>query len=221
MTIKMDIIKAMRFREDDDSPLSSSVNPKIPFYDGEEGKYRIDGGVVVDNVQFRAGTKRNIVRTIGLKVTRFEEVDGEYIPVETLNVTKEEALALALQYGLRNAYVRTAVKKDKETGEDYLVHYPYPYPTTEESFTRDDRLVFVYEVNEDGKKVKPLNIVMREVECSVSLWAIIESDYERREGVSKVKRGRKELEDKRIVQEIRTNLKLGRYNITNPYTEGR
>lgn len=216
----MDIIKAMRFKEDNDKPVSTAKDSKLPFYDSEEGKYSIDGGVIVDNVLFRTGTKRNVVSTIGLKVTRYEEVEGEYIPVESLNVTKEEVMALAIEYGLRNAYIRTTVKKDKKTGEKRLVHYPYPYPTHTESFTQDDRLVFVYEVDEDGKKVRPLNVVLTEEECSMSLWAIIKADYDRKEGVNKRKRGRKQEEELKKVKRIRNDLRVGRYNITNPYTGG-
>ena len=66
----------------------TSIVAGKPGLDIEKGLYRIVGGLIIDKVQYRAGTGRNIVTTVGLKVERLEHKAGGIKVVDTLCVTK-------------------------------------------------------------------------------------------------------------------------------------
>lgn len=161
-----------------------SIREKLagkPGLDEEQGQYRIDGGLIIDKIQYRGGNGSNLVKTVGLQVTKIERTEDGIKELDTLYVTKEEAIDLALEFGAINAYVKTTIRKAKKRGEQaQRTHHLQPYPTRTESFTTDDKLVFVYEVDTTGTKVRPHNLLIEEEKCSRMMWTFLQLDFERR-----------------------------------------
>ena len=187
-----------------------------PCLDEEGGLYRIDGGITSQKIQYRKSNGSNIAPLIGYKVTKgYINEDGDWLPVETMHVTKEEGLELALAYNYRNAYVATSVRKKR--GGNEVNHYLKPYPAREQSFTRDDAIVQAYEVDEFGSNVRPYELSIREDECSADFWALLEEDYNSKVRGQRNSIGRRQAIKERKVEQIKKDLKLGRHNIVNPY----
>lgn len=213
--IKMDIFSA-RFSQDIKN--TSAERTDKPCLDMEEGVYRVVGGISVTKLQYRKTNQSNITPIIGYKVQKgYVNESGDWVPVETLCITKEEGLELALAYNYRNAYVSTSVKKKR--GANEVGHYLKPYPAKEESFTRDEAIVQAYEVDEFGSKVRPYQLTLREDECSSDFWALLEEDFNRKTRGHRENVGRKQAIKERKVEQIKQDLKLGRHNIVNPYRD--
>ena len=124
-----------------------------PCLDEEGGLYVVDGGVTIEKIQYRKSNQSNIAPLIGYQVTKGHiNEEGEWVPVETLCVTKEEGLEIALAYNYRNAYVGKSVRKRR--GGNIVNHFLRPFPAKENSFTRDEAIVQAYEVDEFGVKFK-------------------------------------------------------------------
>jgi hypothetical protein len=196
------------------------INGK-PGYDPENGLYHIDGGVVMHTVHYRKNTKANVVQTIGLKLTRYKDEygilvrdeNGNPITLETLCVTKDEAVDLARKYGVTNGYIKTQISK--KTGEKS--HFIQPAPARTESFTRDDRLTFLYELNqEDGKFKKPYVLMVNQESCSAKFWLFVESDYSLKKARDKRKH-QVASESKRKVEQLKVDLQKGRLGVINPF----
>lgn len=212
-TIKMDIFSA---RHSDEIKNENADATDKPCLDEEGGLYRVDGGITVAKIQFRASNQSNIAPLIGYRITKgYINDEGDWLPVETLCVTKEEGLELALAYNYRNAYVATSVRKQR--GGNEVNHYLKPYPAKEQSFTRDDAIVQAYEVDEFGSKIKPYELTIREDECSADFWALLEEDFNSKTRGQREKVGRRQAIKERKVEQIKQDLKLGRHNIVNPY----
>lgn len=211
--IKLDIFMA---RHSDDVRNESETTTDKPCLDEEGGMYRVDGGICTAKIQYRKSNGANIAPLIGYKVTKgFINDDGEWLPVETMHVTKEEGLELALAYNYRNAYVATSVRKKR--GGNEVNHYLKPYPSKDESFTRDDAIVQAYEIDEFGSKIRPYELALREDECSADFWALLEEDYNSKVRGQRESVGRRQAIKERKVEQIKQGLKMGRHNIVNPY----
>lgn len=184
-----------------------------PGLDLEKGKYRVDGGLIIDKVQYRATTGRNIVKTVGLVLTRINHLeDGSIEDLDTLYVTKEEALDLISQHGSVNSYIKTTVNKKREAS-----HYLQPYPAISESFTQDDRLVHVYEVDEEGSKVRPHKLMIDEQSCSFMMWELLHHDFKvRKQRDAKVFRG-ESAENVERIKQIKLDIRTRRLSPVNPF----
>lgn len=212
--IKRDIIYARHGDEVRVSP-TANVTDK-PCLDEEGALYRIEGGVTIAKIQYRASNGSNIAPLIGYQVTKgYINEEGDWLPVETLCITKEEGLEIALAYNYRNAYVATSVKKRR--GDNEVSHYLKPYPAKEESFTRDDAIVQAYEVDANGVKVQPYELTLAEDDCSPDFWAILESDYESKTRGNRERVSRSQAIKERKMAQLKKDLKTGRHNIVNPY----
>lgn len=210
--IKDDLLQIQLRTEEKQITIKDIIAGK-PGLDFEQGVYRVDGGVIIDKVQYRAGTGRNIVATVGLKLTRYER-DGENLTaVDTLCVTKDEALDLILEYGAINAYVKiTSQRKTRET--KYVVQ---PFPARSEAFTQDERLVFVYQIDDEGSKVRPFQLLLTEDECSQMMWHTIQADYNARvDRDSKRFRGVTR-ENQAQVQKLKEDIRARRAKVINPF----
>lgn len=184
-----------------------------PGLDFEKGLYRVDGGVIIDKVQYRAGTGRNIVATVGLKITRLEYTEDGVRELGSLCVTKDEALDLILEFGAINAYVK--VTNQRKTGETkYVVQ---PFPARSEAFTQDERLVFVYKIDDEGSKVRPFELLLTEDECSLMMWHMLQADYNARvDRDSKRFRGVTR-ENQAQVQKLKEDIRARRAKVINPF----
>lgn len=212
-SIKMDLFKARHGDEVRDTTVGSDTKPCL---DEEKGLYRVDGGVTIEKIQYRSSNQSNIAPLIGYQVTKGHINDNEeWVPVETLCVTKEEGLEIALAYNYRNAYVGRSVRKKR--GGNEVNHYLRPFPAKKNSFTRDEAIVQAYEVDEFGSKIRPYELTLREDECSASFWALLEDDYEGKTRGHREKKSRRQAIKDQKVEQIKRDLRLGRHNIVNPY----
>lgn len=213
--IKLDIFLA---RHSEDVKNDNADVTDKPCLDEKGGLYRVNGGITKEKLQYRKSNGANVAPLIGYKITKgYINDDGEWLPVETLHVTKEEGLELALAFNYRNAYVATSVRKKR--GGNEVNHYLKPYPAKDESFTRDDAIVQAYEVDEFGSKVRPYELAIREDECSADFWALLEEDFNSKVRGQRERVGRRQAIKERKVEQIKQDLKLGRHNIVNPYRD--
>lgn len=219
-TIKQDLESILfKTEETGEVNIMDIVNGR-PGLNQESGLYRVDGGLVIDKVQSRSGTGTNIVKTVGLKVTKIEHIDGGYRELESLYVTKEEALDLAIEYGAINAYVKTTYSKAKRGKQAERTHHLQPYPSRAESFTSDESLVFVYEVDATGSKVRPVNLLIKEDDCSSMMWDFIRLDFENRKARDAKKFKGKSTENVQQVTQLRGDIKNRRLGvIKNPFAK--
>lgn len=189
-----------------------------PGLDTDKGLYRVKGGLVIDKVQYRAGTGRNIVKTVGLYVAKLAydtDDQGNTVinEIDHLYVTKDEVLDLAGEFGLVNGYIKTTIRK--KTGE--RTHHVQPYPSIKESYTQDDRIVQVYEIDDQGYKVRPFNLLINEEQCSYMMWQELQADYEsRRSRDNKRFKGESRDAIKRINQ-LKGDIKVRRLGVINPF----
>lgn len=212
-SIKMDLFKARHGDEVRDTESGSTTKPCL---DKEGGLYRVDGGVTIEKIQYRSSNQSNIAPLIGYQVTKGHiNEKGDWVPVETLCVSREEGLEIALAYNYKNAYVGKSVKKRREGNE--ISHFLRPHPAKSNSFTRDDAIVQAYEVDEFGSKVRPYELTLREDECSASFWALLEDDYDRKTRGHREQKSRKQAIKDQKVEQIKRDLRVGRHNIVNPY----
>ena len=219
--IENELLEAER---DWDNPIELTIKDIIngkPGYDPENGLYHVDGGVVMNTVHYRKTTKANVVATVGLRLTRYKDVDGkvvrdengDLIPVATLCVTKTEAVDIARIYGLRNGYIKTQIsKKSKEKS-----HFIQPAPARTESFTRDDRIIFMYQLNEDGKFKHPYNLLLTSDECSDKFWNVVSSDYALKKSREKRKHTVSDGDNVNRIEQLRVDLQKGRLGVINPF----
>lgn len=211
--IKTDIFLA---RHSEEIRNVSAEQTDKPCLDEEGGLYRVDGGITIAKIQYRKSNQSNIAPLIGYQVTKGHiNEEGEWLPVETMCITKEEGLELALAFNFRNAYVATSIKKKR--GGNEVSHHLKPYPSKEQSFTRDDAIVQAYEVDENGSKVRPYELTLREDECSADFWALLEEDFGNKTRGQRENVGRRQAIKERKVEQIKQDLKIGRHNIVNPY----
>lgn len=212
-SIKLDIFSS---RHDDTIRNENSEHTNKPCLDEEGAVYKINGGVTQAKIQYRGSNGSNVAPLIGYQVTKGHiNEDGEWLPVETLCVTKEEGLELALAFNYRNAYVASTVRKKR--GGNEVNHFLKPYPAKTESFTRDDAIIQAYEVDEFGSKVQPYELTLREDECSADFWALLEEDFNNKTRGQRENVSRSQAIKERKVKQIKKDLKIGRHNIVNPY----
>lgn len=170
----------------DDLPMVSKVLSK-PGLDDIEGKYYIEGAVVFGKVSKRSKTSRS-AQMSGYFVSRYSfdsdgnllyNSDNKPIVVEQKLVTKEEGIHLVQFFGSRNAYLRLQGLKD--IGTDTVLKnivYLRPYPAKTEAFLLDGRVKTIYKVDEFGERTLPITLTVSEEDCSIKMWAIVNSDYQ-------------------------------------------
>lgn len=206
-------LKKLQLRNEEQEITVKDIIAGKPGLDIEQGLYRVDGGLIIDKVQYRAGTGRNIVATVGLKVTRLERTSEGVQEVDTLCVTKEEALDLVLEFGSVNSYVK--ITTQRKTGETKYVVQPFPART--EAFTQDERLVFAYKIDDEGSKVRPFELLINEDGCSPMMWQFLQADYNARvDRDSKRFRGVTR-ENQAQVQKLKEDIRARRAKVINPF----
>lgn len=173
---------------------------KIPVKE----EFRVDGTVFVGSIQRRGKTKKrggtsekvsNVVKPIGYKIT--ELATGREIYME-----KMEAIDLVARRGVVNATIRPREHKnyDKTTGalistEINLNLHP---KKGERPFTESSRLFPVFQLDDEGKIVKPAELVISEDQCTETLWEVIkEASKNRKPGTNSKTYRRIDEEEKR------------------------
>lgn|SRR5699024_9797652 len=174
--------------------MSSSIEQDKKGLDVENGTYKVTGLVIAKKVFKRSPNKKG-VRTniaphpIGYRIENVKT--GESALVE-----KSEGVKLVGLYGAVNAYVMKKDKSeyDRETGELLKVNlntYLQPFPAISEAFTKDERLINVFEYDENGDiKTDPLTLTVTEEECTENLWNIIQREYKNKNSKKMLKRGK-------------------------------
>lgn len=137
--------------------------------DIENGRFRVEGAITMTNVyrKKRAGT--NVVPVVGYMLK-------DMVTGNLRGVTKEQGIKLCGDYGMRNAYIteRTRKAKNNDSSEmNRTAIYLQPYPSREQAFTLDDRLVPAFELDSNGAVIKPPNVLLTQEQCSEELWNLI------------------------------------------------
>lgn len=187
-----------------------------PGLDIEEGRYRVAGTVTASSIFTRKGPKTNIALSCGYCI---EEIDTG----KRLLMTKEEGVQIASQYGLRNGYIvyRKQVKKDKEGRpiKEEKTIYLQPYPAKKESFTQDDRLITMFSMDEDGRIKHPVELQIKQEDCTPAFWIYVKQIYEKKRKTSKNKKRERGVEEKQRQKILELEAEIGKHIISNPFDE--
>lgn len=185
-----------------------------PGLDMEEGKYRVLGAVSPNPIATRKGPETNIAKACGYHIE-------EIATGRKLKMTKKEGVNLAAMFGMRNAYIiyRQRPQKDKEGNviKNNVSIYLQPFPAQQESFTKDDRLVSVYRLDENGKIEHPLELMIKEEDCTKDFWVYIKEMYEKKKKKQGRENRKQEAEAKRRQRILKLEAEIGNADIKNPF----
>lgn len=138
--------------------------------DIENGRFRVEGAITMTNVYRKKRVGTNVVPVVGYMLK-------DMVTGELRGVTKEQGIKLCGDYGMRNAYITERTRKAKNNGDNSEMNrtaiYLQPYPSREQAFTLDDRLVPAFELDSNGAVIKPPNVILKEEQCSAELWNLI------------------------------------------------
>lgn len=174
--------------------MSNTTEKDKTGLDVENGEYKVTGLVITKKVFKRKANKKG-VRTniaphpIGYRVENIKTGESKL-------VEKTEGVLLVGRYKSVNAYVMKKDKSeyDRETGELLKVDYNtylQPFPAVHEAFTKDDRLINVFEYDENGDiRTDPLTITLKEEDCTENLWNIIQREYKNKSSKKMASRGK-------------------------------
>lgn len=150
--------------------------------DVESGMFKVTGIISASKVFKRSankkGEKTNIVpHPIGYRLENTKT--GKSMLVE-----KSEGVGFVGNHGAINAYIvgKDNSEYDKETGElikESYNLYLQPFPAVDEAFTKDERIVNVFKYDNVGNiQLNPLEVVIKEEDCSERLWNIVMKEYD-------------------------------------------
>lgn len=168
----------------DDLPIVNIIDKK-PGLDDIDGKYIIEGAVVLGKISVRSKNSRS-GDAYGYRVSRLLCDDlGNVIKdslnkptvVETKLVTKEQGIHLTQFMGSRNSYIRIHERKDSDGDVVKNTIHLRPFPARTQAFFLDGRVVKIYETDEYGDRVKPVKLTVSKEDCTHKMWAIIQNDY--------------------------------------------
>lgn len=211
------------------------------------GRYRILGGVTLGSIFHRTTAKKSkkprkskkkqntmgnpLAKTAGYKVAEYEvdtkgnllrNKDNELIVKQVKIVTKEEGLNIAKNFGFQNAYIETRFNDKKLPTGDIVKTvksvYLFPYPKMQESFFQEGRAVVAYELNSQGRVAIPVKLLLKEEECSVKFWRLLQKDYEKK--LSKKSSNKEQKKDREKMEALTAYLQT-EYNepFINPFAE--
>lgn len=164
-------------KEVEDNVVESEEKFEMP----QEAMFRVEGTIFIGSIQRRGKSKRtkagkegkisNVVTPIGYLMK--EIATGRELFLE-----KMEAIDLAKNYGVENASIRPREHKvyDKETDEviSTQINLNLHPKRGERPFTVSDRLYPVFQLDNEGKIIKPAQLVISEEVCSPTLWNVIQ-----------------------------------------------
>lgn len=192
-------------QEDLDSDYIVDIQNGKPGLDDRNAKYRIVGAVTDKAIYQRGTTSKNIAPAIGYKI---EEIETG----ATIMVSKELGIQICRLFGMKNAYitVRPKNKKDEDgtTIQSTSLMYLYPHPPQLESFTQDDRVVTVFKLDNDGGIQKPLELAIKEEDCTEEFWRVVEFIYKKKNKQPKRARRNRDVEykHKKLMENIKKEL---------------
>lgn len=190
-------------------------HPNLPGLDIKEGQYRVKGAISANPIFRRKGPNTNISQSCGYAI---EEVATGKV----MYTTKREGVTLAARHGMQNGYI---IKRKKERTDslgkviktDETV-YLQPYPARAESFTQDGRLISVFELDEDNKIKYPLNLMLKEEQCTKDFWLLVQEKYSKRKNrrrrSRKIEKGLAETRRKRVMA---IEAEISKVDIKNPF----
>lgn len=194
------------------------VHRDLPGLDIKNGKYRVRGTISASPVFRRKGPNTNIAKSCGYAI---EDVETGNV----LYVTKREGVTLAARYGMQNGYIikHTREKKDSITGDVIKRNetiYLQPYPAREESFTQDGRLISVFKLDENNKIKYPLELMIKEEQCSKDFWLLVQQIYEKKKNRTRRNKKRERgLVEKRRKRILEIEAEISKVNIKNPFED--
>lgn len=158
---------------------------KKPGLDLEKGKYRIVGVVTSKSIYKRVEKKKKneteIITKTGNVVFSFGYKVEEVATGKTKLVTKQQGIDLCRLYGMVNAFIITKKNEKKDSKGEVIKTKPslylQPYPSQLESFTKDDRVTTIFELDEYSKLVEPLTLTVKEEEATPEMWKLIQYEY--------------------------------------------
>lgn len=189
---------------------------KKPGLDLEEGKYKITGVVTSKNMYKRENKVKNsnsgVVPRIGNVVISFGYRVEEVSTGKTMLVTKKQGIDLCRLYGMVNSFIisKTNEKKDSEGKviKTKPIMYLQPYPSNLECFTKDERVINIFELDEHYKVVEPLKLTVKEEETTPEMWKLIQNEYEKmEEKLQKNSQNSTKREHISIINSLRAELK--------------
>lgn len=185
-----------------------------PGLDKDNGQYRVLGAVSPNPIATRKGPQTNIAKACGYHI---EEVATG----KRLKTTKKEGVNIAAKYGMRNAYIIYRHREQKDSNGEVIKSwasiYLQPYPAQKESFTKDDRLVNVYRLDENGKIADPLELMIKEEDCTEDFWFYIKEMYEKKKTKRNKKNRKQEAENERKNRILRLEAEIEGMQIQNPF----
>lgn len=197
----------------EDAEMIIDKYPGKPGLDDSGGKYKVLGAVTLQQVFRRKKAGTNIAPAVGYRILEIET--GREMMVE-----KKQGVQICAQYGMQNAYIIYRTKEKKGADGEVLKTTPsvylQPYPSRQEAFSQDDRLVTVFKMNAEGSLIRPLELMVEEEECTQELWRIIMKEYDR--GNKKAKRNRRGSEDehRKMMEKLKSALKR-QDHVKNPF----
>lgn len=182
---------------------------KKPGLDLAEGKYKIIGILTAKHIYKRHGKdetkqiKGNIAPSIGYKVL-------DIATGKTRLITKKQGIELCRLYGMTNAYIIGKNFEKKNNAGNILqrkpIVYLQPYPANTESFTQDDRIIPIFELDSDGKFKNPITLQVTEEESSKEMWEIIQFELNKRE--AQVEKANKWVNPRQEHSKLMENLRM-------------
>ena len=127
-------------------------------------------------------------------------------------VSKEVGIRLCSLFGMKNAYITVRPKTVKDENGNVIqstnLIYLYPYPSQTEAFTQDDRIQTVFKLDSDGVIQKPLEIILKEEECTEEFWNLIQLIYTKKNKQSRRSRKNNDIEyrHKNLIANIKKEL---------------
>jgi len=191
-----------------------NIHEGKPGLDVENGKYRVLGTITAGSISTRKGPGTNIAESCGYHV---EEIASG----RRLMMTKKEGVNIAAIYGMKNAYInyRPHTKKDKDGNviKSWASIYLQPHPARKESFTQDDRLVSVYKLDENSKIEYPVQLMIKEEQCTTDFWIIVKEMYEKKKKQSRKANRQRAEEEKRRQRILKLDAEISSMDIQNPF----
>lgn len=203
------------------------VIDKKPGLDDINGKYQVDGALVLGKVSVRGKDSRS-GEAFGYKVSRFKcngdgsvyrDINNMPIVEEQKIVTKEQGLHLVQFMGSTNAYIRSKQVLDKDNNFVKNTIFLRPYPAQTQAFFLDGRVVKAYKTDELGNRVVPIELSVKEEDCTYNMWMIISRDFDFKRTRERPKQNI--LESKKENEKVINNLKKSLINsnkaMVNPF----
>lgn len=163
----------------------------------QDGRFTVMGTVFLGSIQERSNRKSgvkngkpvkggktsNVVKSVGYLI--LDNKTGK-----KLFMDKMEAIYLVKEHGVTNATIRPRKQKTRDdvgTVVSEGVNLNLHPIKTERPFTDADRLFPIFKLDRNGRIIRPVELVLKEEDCTDRLWEFIMSEYKKRKPRSNTK----------------------------------